>query len=153
MICDVILFCIHIRPLIFLFDRFHTSHYVALCNLLFGVSIGPFLKTVLWPIMVIFYKFWLGCKVVSWTLTPQLLLSVSSYIRTSPVYGVNISRYSIACSCYSQFLKRRCPALSKEFFKKKSRSISLNVIGKYQDLIDIYSVSTSQLKMVFSFRF
>ena len=47
----------------------------ALYSLLFGVSLDSVLKTELKPIMVYFYKLWLGRRVVSLALTQHLLIS------------------------------------------------------------------------------
>ena len=49
-------------------------------SLLFGVSQGSVLKAVHWPIMVYFYKFLIGWRVVSLALTPHL--SISTYRPT-----------------------------------------------------------------------
>ena len=59
-------FFIYIRPLVFPFEWFYTSNFY---RLLFGISQGSVLKTILWPLMVHFYKLWLGWRVVSLALT------------------------------------------------------------------------------------
>ena len=51
----------------------------ALYSLLFGVNLDSLLKTVPWPIMVYFYKLWLGWRVASLELIPHLL-SISTYL-------------------------------------------------------------------------
>ena len=48
----------------------------ALLSLLIGVSKSSVLKTVLWPIMVYFYKLLLGWRVVSLALIPHLPISI-----------------------------------------------------------------------------
>ena len=53
----------------------------ALHSLVFGVSQGSVLKTELWPIMVYFYKLWLGWRVVSLAHIPYLFISI--YGRTT----------------------------------------------------------------------
>ena len=45
-------------------------------SLLFGVSQSSVLKTVLWTIMVYFYKLWLGWGVFSLALIPHLFISI-----------------------------------------------------------------------------
>ena len=77
---------------------------------------------------------------------------LSSNIPTSPAYGVYISqliRYARACSSYSEFVKRhRCLTrkLMSQGFHKERLILSLKkFIGRYQDLIDKYSVTVSQI--------
>ena len=77
---------------------------------------------------------------------------LSSNIPTSPAYGVYISqliRYARACSSYSEFVKRhRCLSkkLMSQGFHKERLILSLKkFIGRYQDLIDKYSVTVSQI--------
>ena len=55
----------------------------ALYNLLFGVSQGTVLKTVLWPIMVYFYKLLLGWRVFSFALIPHLVISMLNLLSWS----------------------------------------------------------------------
>ena len=55
----------------------YTSYFLALYSLLFSVSQGSVLKTVLWPIMVYFYKLWLGWRGISLALIPHLLISIA----------------------------------------------------------------------------
>ena len=77
---------------------------------------------------------------------------LSSNIPTSPAYGIYISqliRYSRACSSYSDFVKRH-QCLSRKLMKQgyvKERLVLFlkKFIGRYQDLVDKYSVSTSQI--------
>ena len=77
---------------------------------------------------------------------------LSSNIPISPAYGVYISqliRYSRACSCYSDFVYRH-QCLSKKLihqgFVRERLVLSLKkFIGRYQDLIQKYSVSPSQI--------
>ena len=78
--------------------------------------------------------------------------NLSSNIPTSPAYGVYISqliRYSRACSCYSDFLQRhRCLSskLISQGYKKERLVLYLKkFIGRYQDLVDKYHVSTSNM--------
>ena len=77
---------------------------------------------------------------------------LSSNIPTSPAYGVYISqliRYARACSSYSEFVKRhRCLSkkLMNQGFQKERLVLFLKkFIGRYQDLIDKYSVSVSEI--------
>ena len=65
-----------IRLLGFPFDFFTLVIFGASYILLFGMSQGSVLKTVLWPIMVHLYKLGLKWKVVSLTLIPHRLISI-----------------------------------------------------------------------------
>ena len=77
---------------------------------------------------------------------------LSSNIRTSPAYGIYISqfiRYSRACSSYSDFVKRhQCLSrklMNQGYVKERLVLFLKKFIGRYQDLVDKYSVSTSQI--------
>lgn len=77
---------------------------------------------------------------------------LSSNIPTSPAYGIYISqliRYSRACSSYSDFVKRhQCLSrklMNQGYVKERLVLFLKKFIGRYQDLVDKYSVSTSQI--------
>ena len=57
--------------------------------ILFGLSKGFVLKTVLWPIMIYYYKLWLGCRVVSLALIPHLLIDMYTFVFVSGVLNDN----------------------------------------------------------------
>jgi hypothetical protein len=79
--------------------------------------------------------------------------NMSSNIPASPAYGVYISqliRYARASSNYSDFLKRHLHLRNRlldQGYKKKIRLIrSLKkFIFRYQDLVEIYSVSAEKI--------
>ena len=79
--------------------------------------------------------------------------NMSSNIPASPAYGVYISqliRYARASSHYSDFLKRHLHLRNRlldQGYKKKIRLIrSLKkFIFRYQDLVEIYSVSAEKI--------
>ena len=77
---------------------------------------------------------------------------LSSNIPTSPAYGIYISqliRYARACSSYSDFVQRhRCLSIklmNQGFVRERLILFLKKFIGRYQDLIEKYSVSTSTL--------
>ena len=80
------------------------------------------------------------------------LAHLSSIIPISPAYGIYVSklvRYLRACSSYADFVKR-IQSLSRKLIKQgnvKERLVLFltKFIGRYQNLADKYSVSTSQL--------
>ena len=77
---------------------------------------------------------------------------LSSNIPTSPAYGIYISqliRYSRACSSYSDFVKRhQCLSrklMNQGYVKERLVLFLKKFIGRYPELVDKYSVSTSQI--------
>ena len=88
---------VQIRPLGFLFERFHTCHFDALYSLLFCMSQGSLWKTILWPIMVFYYKLLLRWRVVSLTLIPHLLICMYGWLLERFFYCtiIEIQRKSI----------------------------------------------------------
>ena len=77
---------------------------------------------------------------------------LSSNIPTSPAYGIYIFqliRYSRACSSYSDFVKRhQCLSrklMNQGYVKERLVLFLKKFIGRYPELVDKYSVSTSQI--------
>ena len=78
-------------------------------------------------------------------------LHLSSNIPTSAAYAkyiFQLIRYSRGCSCYSHFVKRyQCLSrtlMNQGYLKERLVLLLKKFIGRYQDLVDKYSVSTSQ---------